>query len=234
MSTHTRPDAPPEIDYPDSDGKPLSDNTLQFRWIVTIKGGLDAVFRDDPDVFIAGDLLWYPLEGDNRTRQAPDVMVAFGRPKGERGSYRQWREGGIAPQVAFEVLSPKNRRREMDRKRAWYFRFGSEEYYEYDPDRVRLRGWVREGDEVREILPMPGWVSPRLGARFELGDELILLGPDGRPFLTYEGLARERDEHRRQAEVSEQRAGQAEQRADAERQRADHLMARLRELGLEP
>ena len=44
-------------------------------------------------------LLWYAVEGDNKIRQAPDAMVAFGRPKGYRGSYRQWEEGGIAPQV---------------------------------------------------------------------------------------------------------------------------------------
>jgi hypothetical protein len=32
-----------KIVYPDSDGKPMADNTLQFRWIVTIKEGLDPV-----------------------------------------------------------------------------------------------------------------------------------------------------------------------------------------------
>ena len=37
------------------------------------------------------------------------AMVVFGRPKGYRGSYRQWEEGGIAPQVVFEILSPGNR-----------------------------------------------------------------------------------------------------------------------------
>jgi hypothetical protein len=37
-----------EIVYPDSDGKPIADNTLQFRWIVTIKEGLDWVFQDQP------------------------------------------------------------------------------------------------------------------------------------------------------------------------------------------
>ncbi|MCU0875242.1 MAG: hypothetical protein MUE50_23160, partial [Pirellulaceae bacterium] len=76
----------PEIEYPDSDGLPMSDNTLQFQWIVTLQGGLDALFRDDPDVFVAGDLLWYPVEGDNTVRAAPDVLVVFGRPKGYRGS----------------------------------------------------------------------------------------------------------------------------------------------------
>ena len=34
----------PPIIYPDSDGKPLADNTLQFQWIVTIKENLEAVY----------------------------------------------------------------------------------------------------------------------------------------------------------------------------------------------
>jgi len=84
--------APPQIEYPEDNGEPLSDNTLQFRWIMTIQGGLDAIFVQNPNVFVAGNLLRYPVEGDNKIRQAPDVMVAFGRPKGYRGSYRQWDE----------------------------------------------------------------------------------------------------------------------------------------------
>jgi Uma2 family endonuclease len=52
-----------EIVYPDSDGKPMADNTKQFRWIVVIKENLEWLFADHPDVFIAGDLLWYPVGG---------------------------------------------------------------------------------------------------------------------------------------------------------------------------
>ncbi|TRV23640.1 MAG: Uma2 family endonuclease, partial [Microcystis wesenbergii Mw_MB_S_20031200_S109D] len=99
---------PTQIVYPDSDGNPMADNTRQFRWITTIKANLDWLFANNADVFVAGDLLWYPVEGDNKTRQAPDVMVAFGRPKGERGSYQQWKEENIPPQVVFEILSPGN------------------------------------------------------------------------------------------------------------------------------
>jgi len=88
-------DNKPEIIYPDSDGQPMADNTKQFRWIVTIKENLEILFAEVPDVFVAGDLLWYPIEGNNKTRIAPDAMVVFGRPKGdspsetlcERGSY---------------------------------------------------------------------------------------------------------------------------------------------------
>src|SRR5437868_15431503 len=97
MTTPTAMDR--DLEYPDSDGQPLSDNTLQFQWIVTIQGNLDALYRDDQNVFVAGDLLWYAVAGQPTIRTAPDALVAFGRPKGYRGSYKQWQEGGIAPQV---------------------------------------------------------------------------------------------------------------------------------------
>lgn len=93
------------IQYPKSDGQPMADNTLQYRWIVTIQGGIDAMFKNNPDVFIAGDLLWYPVEGNNKIRIAPDILVAFERPKGDRGSYLQWKENNITPQLVFEILS---------------------------------------------------------------------------------------------------------------------------------
>src|SRR4051794_21681088 len=201
MSTTTRPNAPEEVEYPDSDGEPMAENTLQWEWIVTIKAGLDTVFLDVPDVFVASDLFWYPVEGDNKTRLAPDVLVAFGRPKGYRGSYMQWQEGHIAPQVVFEVLSPGNRANEMIGKFQFYEQYGVEEYYIYDPDDVEIFGWRREGTRLKEIARMQGWVSPRLGVRFEIADaELQVFGPDGRRFLTFVELAAEREKAVRETE----------------------------------
>jgi hypothetical protein len=101
-----------EIAYPESDGKPMTDNTLQWDWMVKIVGELREVFAGQ-DVFVAGDLLWYPVKGDPKTVAAPDAMVAIGRPPGYRGSYKQWEEAGIAPQVVFEILTPGNSREEM-------------------------------------------------------------------------------------------------------------------------
>ena len=75
MSTLTPIPTKPKVNYPESDGLPLSDNTRQFRWIMTIQGGLDAVYADDPNVFVAGNLLWYPIENDNKTRSAPDIFA---------------------------------------------------------------------------------------------------------------------------------------------------------------
>jgi Uma2 family endonuclease len=208
----------------------MSENTLQFRWIVTIEGGLDAVFSDEPNVFVAGDLLWYPVEGKPTIRSAPDAMVVFGRPKGDRGSYKQWEEEGIPPHAVFEVLSPGNRAGEMERKFQFYERYGVEEYYIYDPDRGDLVGWRRVNDILEEIPNMAGFQSPRLKIRFEPGDgpdNLKIIGPDGEPFLTYAELVKQRNADR-------QRAEEKARLAEEQTQRADRLAARLRELGIEP
>ncbi|MEM9274842.1 MAG: Uma2 family endonuclease, partial [Cyanobacteria bacterium P01_F01_bin.143] len=135
------------ITYPDSDGQPMADNTLQFSWIVVIKENLELQFAEAPDVFIAGDLLWYPVQGNPKLRQAPDAMVVFSRPKGYRGSYKQWDENNIAPQVVFEILSPGNRFTQMLNKFKFYEHYGVEEYYLYDPYKNDLQGWLRSQDQ---------------------------------------------------------------------------------------
>ncbi|NEP84730.1 MAG: Uma2 family endonuclease, partial [Okeania sp. SIO3B3] len=44
-----------EIVYPDSDGQPMADNTIQFRWITVIHYNLAWLFADNNQVFVAGD-----------------------------------------------------------------------------------------------------------------------------------------------------------------------------------
>ncbi len=206
--------------YPDSDGKPLAENTKQLRWIVTLYGNIAALFRDRPDVFVGGDLLWYPVEGEPEVRVAPDVLVVFGRPKGDRGSYLQWLEGGVPLTVVFEVLSPSNTDEEMAAKFQFYETHGVEEYYVYDPDHDFLQAFVRQETVLRRMRPLEDFVSPRLGIRFDLsGRELVVFGPDGRRFLTFEELTAERQRERDLRTEAEQRAGQAEQRAKQAEQR---------------
>jgi Uma2 family endonuclease len=246
----------PSITYPESDGQPMSDNTKQFRLIVMIKENLEILFAAMLDVFIAGDLLWYPVQGDNKTRLAPDVMVAFGRPKGDRGSYMQWKEQNIPPQVAFEILSPSNTQREMEEKRVFYEKYGVEEYYVYDPDRLRLTGWTRQNDCLIQVLTMEGWVSPLLGIRFtQQNGDLEIYRPDGQRFLS----SVERDllaqKAQMQAEHAQMQAEHAQMQAEHAQMQAEHaqmqaeeersqrqaaeaelqaLKARLQQLGIDP
>ncbi|MBA4466810.1 Uma2 family endonuclease, partial [Cylindrospermopsis raciborskii CS-506_A] len=76
-------------------------------------------------------------------------MVVFGRPKAHRGSYRQWEEDNIPPQVVFEILSPGNTQDEMDKKKLFYLKHGVEEYYVYDPDRISLEVSIRENNSFK-------------------------------------------------------------------------------------
>jgi Uma2 family endonuclease len=211
-----------ELIYPDSDGQPMADNTKQFRWIVLIKENLEILFAHDPQVFVAGDLLWYPVQGRPDIKVAPNAMVVFGRPKGDRGSYKQWVEENVTPQVVFEILSPGNTVLEMNRKLLFYQHYGVLEYYLYDPESINLGGFIRgDGSILEEISEMQGWVSPQLGIRFELAEsDLVLYRPDGRRFLTSVEL--------------DQRAKQERDRADSAQAQVNRLAARLRELGVEP
>jgi len=184
--------------YPESDGKPMSDNTRQFRWIKTISDNLDILFADRDDVFTCGNQFWYPVEGRPDIVQSPDVYVVFGRPKGDRPSWKQWEEGDQPMRVVFEILSPGNTAQEMANKLTFYEEYGVEEYYIYDPDTNKLTIYLRKGDVFRRERKVAGFVSPRLGITFDLsGPEMVVRFPDGRPFLP----AVQRDQARKDAET---------------------------------
>jgi len=225
-----------EIIYPETDGEPMAQNTKQAEVMMTLKENLDALFADRDDVFVAIDHFWYPVQGHPEIRQAPDVMVVLGRPRGHRGSYKQWEEDNIPPQVVFEVASPGNTQAEWDAKLKFYRQHGVQEYYIYDPDTSEWRGYVRVDGRLVEVGLMEGWVSPLLGIRFGVGSGVDpgVYAPSGERFVGYLevrralelAIAREM-EARRQAE--RERA-----EAEAARQRAEQLAQKLRELGIEP
>jgi Uma2 family endonuclease len=189
-----------EIIYPSSDGKRMAENTLQYRYITTIHGGIDAIYAKDEHIFVAADLLWYPEQGKPQICTAPDTMVIFGRPKGDRLSYLQWKEENIPPQVVFEILSPSNTPSEMNRKFAFYDRYGVQEYYIYDPENGEFYGYIRHGERLNLITQnMQGFQSPILKTTFEVDEQgnLKIYDPDGMPFLSYrEQTERFFNEHR--------------------------------------
>ena len=109
----------------------------------------------------------------------------------------------------------------MSRKLRFYDRYGVEEYYIYDPDRIDLAGWQREEGALTFIEGINGWTSPRLGIRLTVDDgDLAIYSSDGQRFVDFVELERQRSEER--------------QRANEERQRSERLAQRLRELGIDP
>ena len=227
---------PDRIIYPESDGKPMGENTLQVKWIIALFNGLDGAFGDRLDVFFAADLFWYPVEGDPKTVTAPEVMVVFGRPKGDRPSYKQWEEANIPPQVVFEIQSPGNTALELKEKREFYRRYGVEEYYLYNPESCTLQIWARTGRRLAAVKPVDGYVSPRLGLRFEVpgSEPMRLTHSDGTPFQDYGELKAANEKVRRQIAEARREAAIAKRHAAKATKRAESLAAKLRALGLDP
>lgn len=211
--------------YPDSDGKPMADNTVQYDWIVRPVSNLKWLLKDEV-AFVAGNLLWYPVQVDQPPApcQAPDVMVVLGRPAGDRGSYKQWEEAGVAPQVVFEILSPSNTAREMLAKQIFYQEHGVLEMFFYDPESRDFWGFARDHSEQPCSLITPlylPWTSPILKIRFEMfEDGLAVFYPNGEPFKNPEEVFHALD----QAQAERDQAQALQERA----------FAKLRELGIDP
>ena len=215
----------------------MSENTLQFKWIVTIEGGLDAIFVNDSNVFVAGDLLWYPVEGNPNIRSAPDAMVVFGRPKGNRGSYKQWEEGNIHLRRSSRSSHPATA------PERWNASFSSTNDMEWRSTifttLIAVILLVGGANDILEEVPvMAGFQSPRLKIRFEPGegpDDLKIIGPDGEPFLTYAELVKQRSADRQRAQekarLAEEKAQLAEQQtrlAEQQAEASDRLAAQSR------
>ncbi|MCC5624972.1 Uma2 family endonuclease [Nostoc sp. CHAB 5715] len=234
MVQQVTPETTIKVIYPESDGQPMADNTEQFAWIVKIKENLEILFALQPDVFIAGDLFWYPVKGSPNIKQAPDTMVVFGRPKGKRGSYLQWNEENIPPQVVFEILSPGNTLKEMTKKLQFYQRYGVEEYYIYDPDKNDLNGLLRSEDSFEVIEEMNSWVSPRLRISFTLTpDTLEIVSSTGQKFLSPVEIDQLREQERQRAERECQAKEAALEELEKERDRYQELLAKLKEKGID-
>lgn len=184
---------------------------------------------------MAGDLFWYPVEGDPTVRLAPDVLVAEARPKGPRSSYLQWLEGG-PPSVVFEVWSPGNSFAEQVRKLNFYDRHGVDEFIGIRPETGDASVFIRR-DGALEPIAAEGWVS-RLGIRFEKrADGLCALGSDGKVFWSEAEIAEaaaRADAEAARADAEAERADAEANRADAEANRAARLAQRLRAMGIDP
>ena len=144
-----------EVDYPSYDGIPFADNTDQAEWIVFAFNALRAFFWIRNGVFVATNLLLYYREGDNKTRITPDVMVAVGRPKGYRGSYKIWEEGHHPPDWVLEVASGESVEVDVEEKPGTYAGIGVREYWQYDPSggllNPRLQGRRLSGLEYTDL-----------------------------------------------------------------------------------
>jgi hypothetical protein len=74
--------AAPPIYYPESDGKPMGETDVHIDALIYLREALRDYFRDDPQVYVAGNMLLYYEEGNPAACVAPDVFVVHGVAKG--------------------------------------------------------------------------------------------------------------------------------------------------------
>lgn len=213
-----------EIEYPDSDGKPMAETPIHLEVMLHGIQALKDHFAGEPDVYVSGNMLLYYEKGNRSASVAPDVFVVRGVPKEEdRDVYLLWREGK-APCFVLEVTSKTTREEDQKSKKSRYARLGVEEYFLFDPRseylRPRFQGLLLTGGEYQplRLAPDGGLTSRTLGITFRpQGTSLrIIDAKTGQLLLTFEEWKAKAKaaEERVEVEIAARRA--AEERAETE------------------
>jgi Uncharacterized protein conserved in cyanobacteria len=227
--------ASPIIEYPESDGKPVGETDVHRREILHTIETLERHFRDAPDIYVSGNLMFYYEEGNPSAVVSPDVFVVKGVRKGLRRTYKLWEEG-VAPCVVIEMTSRSTRLEDKGNKRALYALLGVREYFLFDPLGEYLKPPLQGFTLVDgEYAPLPfesdgGIISRELGLKL-YRDETVLRLFDlasGREVVRTEDLSdvlqqalsivqQAEEQARLTAEQARLAAEQAQREADARR-----------------
>lgn len=213
-----------QLEYPESDGKPMGETDVHRREIAQIIEMLTIYFQSVADVYVSGNLMFYYEQGNPSAVVSPDVFVVKGVPKGLRRTYKLWEERQ-APCAVFEISSRATRLEDKGNKRALYAMLGVREYFLFDPLaeylKPPLQGFRLVGEEYVPIDQAgdDALISQELGLRLSsAGSELRLVDiASDQPLLRPAEL-----EAARQAEAA------ARQRAEQEIEQLRAEIARLK------
>jgi Uma2 family endonuclease len=246
------------IEYPETDGEPMAETDFQRDVLVYTVAALALYFRDQPDVYVTGNILFYYEEGRPQAVISPDVMVIMGVEKKDRPNYKLWEEGK-GPEFVLEVTSKTTRHKDQGFKKRLYAELGVSEYFLFDPTgdylKPQLQGFRLEEGHYE---PIRGFSSPNpygtyavysrvlaLDLFINSGGELRFFDPEEDRLLTdlaeTEDRATEAEAKVQEAEAkareAEAKAQEAEAKAEAEaaarqaaEQEAEALKALVAEL----
>lgn len=183
-TTQTRLAAPRTVIYPTRDGRPMGETDKHRELMAYLIAALKIHFAGQPNVYISGNNFVFWEEGQSKSRVSPDTYVVFGAEMRLRDSYFAWQEGGLLPDVVFEVTSRATQREDLETKLPLYEQvLKTPEYFLFDPTgdylRPRLQGYrLENGRYVRLELVNDRLHSERLGLDLvQEGETLRLLNP---------------------------------------------------------
>jgi Uma2 family endonuclease len=172
----------------------MAETGIHVQAIFWLHQALLSFFKNRPDVLVASDQFWYWIEGDPKTKLAPDVMIVPGVGNHYRRTFNSWEEGAI-PFAVFEMASESTWRNDENEKYALLESLGVKEYFLFDPEGLYLssplKGYRLNNSAYRRIFPKQGEVESELG--FNLRPEGMMLRvidrQTGQPIPTYEEQA---------------------------------------------
>lgn len=220
-----------QIHYPESDGKPMAETDVHIDALIYLREALKDYLRNEPQVYVAGNMLLYYEEGNPSACVAPGVFVVQGVAKRARRTYRLWEEAA-PPTVVFEITSRGSRLEDLGTKRALYAMLGVKEYFLYDPLgeylQPPLQGYQLDEGEYQRLQPGSAGelVSQVLGLELRLEeDRLRVVQP-----TTGERLLTPAEAHaaRRMAEERAAQEATTRQAAETELEQLRAELARLR------
>lgn len=223
-----------EIDYPDSDGRPMGETPDHRDNLAYLVEMLRTWYAENDRVYVSGNMFIYYQPGDRLKHVSPDVFVVKGIPRDvtpRRRRYLTWEEGKN-PDLVIELTSPSTREEDKDDKYQIYqATLRVREFFLFDPHHEYLdpplQGYRLYRGRYRPIQPVDGRLpSDVLGLHLEGQDWLLrLYDPDtGKWLLT----PPEEREALRQAEGARRQAEQARQQAEAEAERLRQELEALR------
>lgn len=178
---HLKPAAPRATVYPTRDGKPMGETDKHRELMAYLIAALKTHFADKQYVYVSGNNFVFWEEGNPKARISPDAYVVFGAEMRLRDSYMAWKEGGLLPNVVFEVTSRKTQREDVESKLPLYEQtLQTPEYFLFDPTgdylRPRLQGYrLVDGRYDRLELVNGRLHSEQLGLDLVQDDETLRL-----------------------------------------------------------
>ncbi|MBN3873742.1 Uma2 family endonuclease [Nostoc sp. JL33] len=195
--------------------------------------------------------------------RGPDFFVVLGTERKTRKSWVVWEEDGKYPNVILEILSQSTAKTDKDlKKKIYQDTFRTHDYFWFDPYTEEFAGFHLVDGEYQPLQASEQghlW-SHQLGLYLGIYQGLLrFFTRDGQLVPTPEETAEQAQETaeeaqqkaeqaqqkaeqaqqkaeqaQQKAEQAEQKAEQAQQKAEQAEQKAERLVAKLRELNIDP
>jgi Uma2 family endonuclease len=245
----------PYIEYPESDGQPMTESDATRNYLVYCVEALRLFFKGRSQVYVSGNLFIYYQEGQTNKNISPDVFVIFGVSQRDRRSYKAWQEGGKLPSFILEITSLTTKKQDEQTKPELYASLGIPEYFQYDPTGDYLTPQLKGRRLVNgSYVPIPETIladgtvvlpSQTLGLELRLlPDRMNFSGittrelrlfdaQTGAKLLNYQEAEQARLEAEQLVNEERQRAEQEAQRAEQAEEKLAALLERLKAQGIE-